>query len=427
MKLIQEKLSAHLKELTHQINSITASNGDDIISHVSLAQAFGGIRGVKCIFCNTSLVKPTEGLFIQGHAVQSLISYLPEEIFILLLTGSLPTKAELKEFQNEINIYSKLPDYVVDILKAMPKDSHPMAMFSGAILAMERESVFAKKYTEGIPKDDHWKYTLIDGVRLMAVAPSLAAAVFQIKFRNGDIIPYNPKLDWGTNFAKMLGIADPSNEFAQLIRLYLVLHCDHEGGAASANANKIIDSTLSDVYYSVCGGLNALAGPLHGLANQEVLKFILAIQEKYKGAPTSDQIKEYTNQLLSGGRVIPGFGHAVLRITDPRFDCFYEFGKTHCKESTMFKIVETLFQIVPQVLIEQGKAANPWPNVDCISGSLLYHYGLTEYSFYTVLFGVSRVMGLLAQSIQNRGLRTPITRPKSFGLQWIEENVRNKY
>ncbi len=207
------------------------------------------------------------------------------------------------------------------------------------------------------------------------------------------------------------------------MRLYLVLHCDHEGGNVSAFTCHVVNSALSDLYYSVSAGLNGLAGPLHGLANQECLKFVLWILDRFSGVPDDEQIKEECWETLESGRVIPGYGHAVLRVTDPRFIALSEFGLKHFKEDEVLQLVNRLYKIVPGVLKEHGKAKSPWPNVDAGSGALLYHYGMSEFEYYTVLFAVSRSMGMCAQAVISRAMLEPITRPKSVETGWLKAQV----
>ncbi len=294
-------------------------------------------------------------------------------------------------------------------------------MFITAITALEDISYFRKRYDEGMTRDEMWEAALEDSLQLLAKLPALAAAVYRIKYNKGDLIAPDPKLNFGANFAHMLGNDDP--DFYDLMRLYMVLHCDHEGGNVSAFTAHVVGSALSDPYYAMAAGLSGLAGPLHGLANQECLKFIQGIVEKYGGAPTAEQMKEYAWEVLNSGRVVPGYGHAVLRATDPRFTAFHAFGEAHFPEDPVFKTVSTAFKVIPDVLIEHGKAANPYPNVDAGSGALLYHYGITEMEFYTVFFSVSRAMGLLSQLILSRAWWEPITRPKSHTTDWYKNKV----
>jgi len=423
MATLKEKLTEIIPGLRNDVKSLIKEHGSKQISEVSVAQAYGGMRGVKGLVSDTSLVDPEEGLIIRDIPVSELTEKLPEEIFYLLSTGELPDEDSLKSLQNDLGKRSEVPPYVWDVLRAMPKDSHPMAMLDTAILAMEKESVFRKRYDEGLKRDEYWEPTLEDALQLLAKLPGVAAGVYRIRFDKGDLINPDPNLDWGGNYARMLGIEDPSGEFANLIRLYLVLHCDHESGNVSAHTCHVVGSALSDLYYAVSAGLNGLAGPLHGLANQECLKFVLSVKEKYGGVPTTEQLKEFTWDTLNSGKVIPGYGHAVLRKTDPRFIAFNNFGKKVCPDDEVFKTVDLMYEVIPPILIEHGKAKNPYPNVDAGSGALLYHFGLTEFQYYTVFFGVSRALGMSAHNIYNRALGIPITRPKSVGTKWIKGAV----
>jgi citrate synthase len=423
MATLQEKLAQQIPGLRDEIGNLVKQHGDKVISEVTVAQAYGGMRGVKSLVCDTSFVDPQKGLIIRGIPIGELTDRLPEEIFYLLCTGELPDKEALKALQNDLDKRSKVPSYVFDVLRAMPEDSHPMCMFDTSILVMERESAFRRRYNEGMKKTEYWEPALEDALQLIAKLPGVAAAVYRIRFKKGNLIPPDPKLDWGANYARMLGIPDPKGNFADLIRLYLVLHSDHESGNVSAFTCHTVGSALSDPYYAVSAGLNGLAGPLHGLANQECLKFVLEIKEKYKGAPTDEQLVKFAWDTLNSGQVIPGYGHAVLRETDPRFIAFNEFGKRACPDDVPFQIVDKMYRLIPDVLKEQGKAKNPYPNVDAGSGALLYHFGMTEFDYYTVLFGVSRGLGMMSQWIYNRAMGIPITRPKSVGTDWIKAQV----
>ena len=421
---LKETLGAMIPKLREQRKSLMMASGDKLISQVSVAQAIGGMRGVKGMVCDTSVVEPDQGLIVRGKPIMKLKDRLPEEIFWMLCTGSLPTADELAGLQAQYRENGEVPKYVWRVLKAMPKTSHPMAMLDTAILAMENESVFRQRYSEGLAKTDYWDAVLDDSLRILGTIHQIAAGVYRIKYKKGDLIEPSKKLDWGGNYSKMLGLPPKKGQTADMMRLYLTLHCDHEGGNVSANTCHTVGSALSDPYYAVSAGLNGLAGPLHGLANQECLGWVLRTMEKFGGAPSEKEIREYAWETLKSGKVIPGYGHAVLRVTDPRFSAFNEFGKKHLAKDPVFQTVDRVFKIVPEVLKEHGKAKNPWPNVDAGSGALLYAYGLKEFEYYTVLFSVSRTMGMLSQLILNRALGTPITRPKSVSTDWLEETVK---
>jgi citrate synthase len=296
-------------------------------------------------------------------------------------------------------------------------------MLDTAILSMQGESAFVRAYDEGVAKTEFWNSMLEDCLNLLARMPTIAAAVYRQRFGKGPRIAPRQDLDFSENFAHMLGLRDVHAEAADALRLYLVLHCDHEGGNVSAHTCSLVGSALSDAYYSVSAGLNGLSGPLHGLANQECLKWVLAVREQFGGAPTEDQLRKFAWETLESGRVIPGYGHAVLRVTDPRFTALVEFGEKHFPDDEIAQIVSRTYKVVPEVLREQGKAKNPWPNVDAASGAILYHYGMTEFPYYTVLFSVSRVMGMCAQLVWNRAMLMPIERPKSVPVAWLKDFV----
>lgn len=423
MPTIKEKLAEQIPALRDEVKNLVKQYGDKVVSEITVAQIFGGLRGVKALVCDTSSVPPERGLLIRGIPVAELTEKLPEEIFYLLLTGELPDEESLKLLMQDLKKRRKVPDYVWKVLKAMPKDSHPMCMLNTAILVMEKESAFKKQYDKGLKKEDFWIYTLEDALNLVARVPIIAAGIYRMKYNKGPRIPSDPKLDMGADFAKMLGIKDPNGEFIKLMRLYFVLHSDHESGNVSAATVQTVASALSDLYYALSAGLNGLAGPLHGLANQECLKFVLDLKKHFKGVPTDEQLRQFAWDWLNSGKVIPGYGHAVLRITDPRFDAFLKFGQTYCAKDQIFQIVEKIFNVVPQVLMEQGKAKDPWPNVDAGSGALLWHYGMKEFDYYTVLFAVSRTLGVTAQTVIARAVGMPIVRPKSVTTQWIKDTV----
>ena len=419
--MLHKVLSDKIPQWQDEIRKVIQDRGDAKVGDVTVSQLYGGMRGIKGLTCETSAVSADKGLIIRGNPLLDITHISPEEVFFLLLTGDLPDDGQLSDLQDQLKTHQNVPDYVWKILGAMPENSHPMTMLTVAIQSMQVDSLFASKYDEGIPKTDYWKWTLEDGIRLVAKVTGIAAWIYRHRFNKGDQIAPDNNLDWSGNFAHMLGIE--GDDFKKLMRLYLMLHCDHEGGNVSAFSGLTVASALSSPFLSVAAGLNGLAGPLHGLANQECLKFVLEVRDHFDGAPTQEELKQFCWDRLDNGRVIPGYGHAVLRCPDPRYTAFIEFGKKHIKDDDVFSIVSTLFDVVPPVLQEQGKAKNPWPNVDAASGSLLYYYGLTEFNYYTVLFSISRSMGMIAQMVINRAMGIPITRPKSVTTEWIKQNI----
>ena len=423
MAALKERLAQVIPPLREQFTALLKEHGEKVIAQVTLAQACGGMRGVNGMLCDTSLVDPEKGLIIRNHPIAEIANRLPEEIWYLLLTGDLPDTRALADLQSEIAAHVQVPSYVWDVLRAMPADSHPMVMLAAGVLSMEGDSLFRKHYEEGMKKTTHWEWMYEDSVRLLGRVTGVAAGVYRIRFGKGAPIAPKPGLDWAANYTHMMGIPDAAGEFANLIRLYTTLHSDHEGGNVSAYSCHTVGSALSDAYYAVTAGWNGLAGPLHGLANQECLHFVLDIKKKYGGVPSDEDLKKFTWDRLNSGQVVPGYGHAVLRAIDPRFICFHDFGLRVCPQDDVFRIVDRLYNVVPGVLKEHGKAKNPWPNVDAGSGALLYHFGMTEFPYYTVLFAVSRTLGMTAQLILARALGIAITRPNSVSLGELKQLI----
>jgi citrate synthase len=431
MATLKEKFAAKIPPMRERVQKILKEHGDLKISEVTVAQAYGGMRGVKCMVWETSELDPFEGIRFRGFTIPELREKLPkapggeeplpEGIFYLLLTGELPTEDDVRMISSEWQKRSPLPGYLIDIMKAVPKDTHPMTQFSLAILALQKESIFAQKYRAGLHKLEYWDPMFEDVMNLLAKLPLIAAYIYRRSYKDDVHIPPDPKLDWGGNFAHMIGVEDPA--FKDLMRLYLVIHSDHEGGNVSAHTCHLVGSALSDAYYCLSAAMNGLAGPLHGLANQEVLRWIMDLMQELGGIPTKEQMEKYIWDTLNAGKVVPGYGHAVLRKTDPRYTAQREFALKHLPDDPIFRVVSLVYEVAPDILMKHGKAKNPWPNVDAHSGCLLYHYGVTEYDFYTVFFGVSRAIGVLSQLIWSRALGLPIERPKSVPTDWVEKQI----
>jgi citrate synthase len=390
------------------------------------------MKGMVGMVTETSKLDAEEGIRFRGYTIPELRAKLPkapggteplpEGIFYLMLIGELPTQDDVSFITNEWIKRSVVPKHVFDVIDKLPVDAHPMTQFSLAVTAMQTESVFAKAYAKGMSKKEYWDYTYEDAMNLIARLPRIAAYIYRRKYKNNVHIEPDPKLDWAANFAHMLGFE--TFDMKRLMRLYLTIHVDHEGGNVSAHTTHLVGSALSDPYLAFAAGMNGLAGPLHGLANQEVLGWIMDMKEELGGGlPTEEQIAEYIKKTLLEGKVVPGYGHAVLRKTDPRFTAQQDFYKTYIGHDDMCEIVQRIYKVAPPILESTGKIKNPWPNVDAHSGVLLVHYGMHEHDFYTVLFGVSRALGVLASLIWDRALGSPIERPGSITTEWVKKKI----
>lgn len=432
MDRLKEKFYQKSLVLKEEVKNLSKNHGSVKVGDITVEQVIGGMRGLKSMLWDTSSLDPDEGIRFRGYNIPQLRDLLPkvpggkeplpEGLFWLMMTDELPTEDDVRWLSAEWAKRGEVPAYVYTTLDSLSSDTHPMTQFSIAILALQNESIFAKKYEDGLNKNDYWDATYEDSMNLIACLPHIAAYIYRRSFKNNQHIPADNSLDWGGNFAQMLGFTDP--DFKALMRLYLTIHADHEGGNASAHTMHLVGSTLSDVYYSFSACMNALAGPLHGLANQEVIKWIFEMVEKLgTNQPTHDQIRQYILDTLNSGKVVPGYGHAVLRQPDPRFTAQMVFAKSNIQNDPIVQIVWDLFDIVPEVLGGLGKVKNPWPNVDAHSGALLVHYGLNEYNYYTVLFGVSRALGVCAATCWSRALGLPLERPKSVTTDWLKNLV----
>ncbi len=427
-----DRISSQMADWRERIASLKEEHGSYKVSEITVEQLYTGIRGVAINVSDISYVDPHEGIRLRGYTIPEIIDALPRlngteiplvgGLYYLLMTNKMPTLKDALEVENEWNQRNRVPDYVFDVIRRLPTDAHPMAMFSIALLAQQNESVFTKKYDEGVPKTDYWKYYLEDSLNLTARLPVIGAFIYNLKFRQGEIIPPDPSLDWGANFAHMIGKGE-DKEYQDLARLFFILHSDHESGNVSAHASHLVGSALSDVYYASSAGINGLAGPLHGLANQECLKWLLELQAAFHGLPTRPQLEKYLLDYLNSNKVIPGYGHAVLRVTDPRFTAQLEFGKAHMPDDELFKLVSLVYECLPPILMKNGRVKNPLPNVDAINGVMQYHYGVREYEFYTVLFGIGRILGLTSHAVWARALGKPIERPKSLTTRMLEDMV----
>ena len=430
--ILHEKISAQLPAWRERIKVLAKEHGDVKVADVTVGQIVGGMRDIKSLLTDVSFVDPAEGIRFRGMSIPELLKKLPKArggkmpyvggLYYLLMIGEVPTKEQALEVEAEWAKRANVPDYVFKMIKSMPKETHPMTLFSQAVLALQNNSVFAQRY-HSMKKDVYWEAALEDSLDLTAKLPVIAAYIYRMKYFGENKKPkYNPKQDYGMNFARMMKVADKKG-YADLARLYFILHSDHESGNVSAHTMHLVGSALSDPYLSFSAALNGLAGPLHGLANQECLGWLIEVKNKFGGVPTRDELYKFAWDTLNSGHVIPGYGHAVLRVPDPRYMAQLEFAKKRFPDDELVRLAELVFDVVPQVLKEQGKAKNPAPNVDAISGTLQYYYGVREFDFYTVLFGVGRALGVTPNYVWARALGMPIERPKSLTTKMLEDVV----
>lgn len=362
-----------------------------------------GLRGFPVGTCPSSHVDPQKGLFYGGYPIPQLADRQPEEAIYLLLKRDLPTADQLAAFRKELTANSKLHPGVIDHLRSLPKQGHPMKWFLAALNVMgmyEGTGDYAR-----------------DAINVIAQLPEAVAAIFRIRSGWGDPIPSRPELGYMENFVHMLGAPGATPDLTRLMRVFEILHLDHGGGNLSTFVGKAIASGHEDMYGSLVGAMAALAGPLHGMANQECLRFLKAISKEIKDPSDEKAVNDHLEDLLAKGGVLYGFGHAVLRVEDPRATVEYALGESIAPNDPLFRLAVTIRKVGSEILKRKGKAADPYPNVDAVSGCLLSACGLTDENYYTVLFGMARCVGIAAQIVYERkeargGKGTPIVRPK---------------
>lgn len=432
---LKDRMTELIPKEIENVKAVRAEHGGKSFGEVTVDQAYGGMRGIKGLIWEGSVLDADEGIRFRGLTIPECqeklpaapggTEPLPESLFWLLLTGEVPTAEQVKGLSQEWAARAEIPKFVEELIDRCPNTLHPMSQFSLAVTALNHDSAFAKAYSQGVHKREYWKTTFDDSMDLIAKLPNIAGRIFRNVYGDGKLPAIDQNKDYGANLAALLGFGDIP-QFVELMRLYITIHSDHEGGNVSAHTGHLVGSALSDPFLSYAAALNGLAGPLHGLANQEVLRWVQEMRSQIGEGASDDKVAEYVWSTLKSGRVVPGYGHAVLRKTDPRYTAQREFALKHLPEDPLFKLVGQLYKIVPNILLEAGKAKNPWPNVDAHSGVLLTYYGLHQQDFYTVLFGVSRAFGVAAQLIWDRALGMPLERPKSYSTDAIKKMFAGK-
>lgn len=417
-----------------RVKNLVKEHGNKTWDTVKVSQVVGGMRDINCMLYDCSAQDAYDGIKFRGGSIPELCANtpkaeggsepLPEGVYWLLMTGNYPTQAELTEFQADLKTREAIPQRTMDLIKSMPKETHPMTMLSMGLMSLQSDSLFAQAYKDGVHKSKYWEVMFEDSLNLLAKLPLLAAHIYRHCYRGSDFLQSNQDLDWAGNYCHMMGYSE--HDMQECIRGYQAIHSDHEGGNVSAHTCHLVGSALSDPFLSYSAAVNGLAGPLHGLANQEVLKFQLKLKSEIGDTITHDTISEEVWKILNSGKVVPGYGHAVLRNTDPRYLHQREFAQKHIKNDPLVDLSVKCYEVIPGILKQLGKVKNPFPNVDCGSGVLLNHYGMSEYEYYTVVFAVSRALGCMSNLVWSRALNLPIERPGSTTIEAIEKKFASQ-
>ncbi|EIN07497.1 citrate synthase [Punctularia strigosozonata HHB-11173 SS5] len=435
-KTLRETLQEVVPAKQEALKKLRAEHGSAVVGDIKVENIIGGMRGLKSMLWEASVLDPNEGIRFHGLSIPDCQGklpaapggkeILPESMLWLLLTGQIPTEAQVRQLSAELAEQGELPAHIEKLVDSLPTTLHPMTQLAIGVASMNHDSKFQAAYEKGMKKSEYWSVMLEDCMSLIAKLPALAARIYRNVYKPELPAPKVDKnLDLIGNYAAMLGYGD-NKDMTEYLRLYIAIHGDHEGGNASAHTAHLVGSTLSDPFISYSAALCALAGPLHGLANQEVLRWQMTMQKELGNEITHDNIKDYLWRTLKSGQVVPGYGHGVLRSPDPRFTALLQFCETRpdLMASPAVQLVKQTFEVAPAVLKEHGKTKNPYPNVDAASGCVLYHYGLTQFKYYTVIFGVSRALGALTQLVWARAFGLPIERPKSVSIAELQKLIK---
>jgi citrate synthase len=385
---------------------------EEVLFQITKDQLETGLRGYPCGYCTTSHVDPVKGLYYGDVPVSSLTHHTPEQVIYLLQHGKEGSTIEVEKFFSELKKRATLSKETIESIQKLPKKGHPMKLFSSALLLVGM--------LEG---KNNYKEDCLD---VIAKLPHIAATV--INYHAGWGHTPNPKASLGymESFAAMLNVPNVSSDrLVEAFELFNILHYDHGGGNLSAFVGKAVASGLEDMYGSLCSAMCALAGPRHGKANQDCLEFTQSMLEEVGNNATEQEVESAIRKRLESGKLVFGFGHAVLRVEDPRATVQYDYVMKKYPDHPLVKMSLLLRKVGPKVLKENPKISNPYPNVDAISGSLLTAVGFGFPSYYTVLFGLARCVGIAIQILYERqeargGKGTPIVRPKYLYKKRIE-------
>lgn len=377
---------------------------DEVLFEIKKEHLETGLRGFPVGYCPTSTVNPTEGLFYVGVPIEKIIKMEPEAVIFLLYYGRQGSSEEIADFTKDLRKRAKCSPKLIKHIQQLPLEGHPMKLFCAAILLCGM--------IEGT--NDYRE----DCLNLIAKIPEIVATVINYHAKWGEAKPSQPELGYMENFANMLNVPNANKpELMRVLKFFNILHYDHGGGNLSTFVGKATASGLEDMYGSITAAMCALAGPRHGKANQDCLEFVEEVLKELGPDATAAQLEKLIRDRLANNQLIFGFGHAVLRVEDHRATVLYEKALKKYPNDPLVKIALLLREIAPKILIENPKITDPYANVDAISGTLLAAAGFRYPEYFTVLFGLSRVVGIAIQIVYERceargGKGTPIVRPK---------------
>ncbi|HSX12592.1 MAG TPA: citrate (Si)-synthase [Rhabdochlamydiaceae bacterium] len=362
-----------------------------------------GLRGYPVGYCTTSFVDPQKGLFYSGKPVKELAYKQPQEVIYLLYYGKEGSPKEVDHFFNDLKKRARCSKETIEAITHLPRSGFPMKLFCSALLILGMLET----------KNDYKE----DCLNVIAKMPHLVAAVINHHAGWGKTGQPNPDLGYMENFIHMLNLPQKDGHLLTAFKLFNILHYDHGGGNLSTFVGKAVASGLEDMYGSLSAAMAGLAGPKHGRANQDCLEFVQEVLQELGERATVREVEALIRRRLAENKLVFGFGHAVLRVEDPRATVQYEFVKKQYPQHPLVKTAVLLREAGIKVLSENPKISDPYPNVDAISGTMLTAAGFAYPEYYTVLFGLARCVGIAIQIVYERceargGKGTPIVRPR---------------
>ena len=339
-----------------------------------------GLLGIVVDETEISKVMPEiNSLTYRGYAAQDLCARCDfEEVAYLILNKELPNKKQLKEFKKELSKEITLSKNLINILKQIPKKSHPMDVARTAVSVMGLED----KET----KDNSPEANLRKAIRIFAKTPTALAAFYRLR-KGKKIIPPKKKFGFSENFFHMCFGKVPNKEIVKAFDVSLILYAEHSFNVSTFTA-RTITSSLSDIHGAITGAIASLKGPLHGGANEEVMHMMKKIKKP-------ENALKWINNALDNKGVVMGFGHRVYKSGDSRVPTMREYFKRVAiikKDKTFEKI----YDIVEKVMI---KEKNIYPNVDYPTGPT-YHLMGFDTDFFTPIFVISRITGWSAHIME---------------------------
>jgi len=344
---------------------------------------FAGLEGVPASKSGISFIDGEKGILeYRGIRIEELVkksSFI--EVAYLLIFGKLPTKKQLEKFDSDIRFHRRIKYRIVDLMKSFPERGHPMDALQATVAAL---GMF---YPAKDISDEETNYWSI--VRLIAKLPTIIAAFSRMRYGDEAVRPRDD-LNHTENFLYMLTEKDPDPYMAKVLDVSLILHAEHTMNA-STFSGLVTASTLADPYTVVSSAIGTLTGPLHGGANERVVKMLREIKNV-------DRVKDYVEEKLKKKEKIMGMGHRVYKTYDPRAKVLNSIAnkmQKKYKDITLLKIAER----IEKVSSENLKEKRIYPNVDFYSGIVYDKMGI-ETNLFTCIFAMSRVAGWLAHWLE---------------------------